>query len=202
MLNVEPISPLAALTMEPHPFIEYNYTKHHLNFLKNRIDQWRSLSPEQFRMELLKAGDNLFDFYTGDLSADGILNQCETYLKKEKLNEKGRFDIIMVKEGFRKVQFSDGSEWIIRKNDNPTRFVHLHPARYSKYTIRIKATTLKTVVALLINEPEFHDQWHPDLDTVNKVRKEYLGISPIKSLSANTGIKRLLCIFSTGHNGQ
>ena len=62
-------------------------------------------------------------------------------------------------------------------------FVHIHPARYSKHTIRIKATTLKSIIAAKI---VLRNTSSIGLSEMNTIRVKYLHLSPVKSLGTNT----------------
>lgn len=70
------------------------------------------------------------------------------------------------------------------------RHVHLHPARYSQYTIRVKANTLKTAVAVQIAIRRYEQPL--SLALVNQVRTQWLGLAPIPAYLPDGGLGNLL----------
>lgn len=119
---------------------------------------------------------------------------------------------------YRKVALSDGSWWIIKAGNDPERFIHIHPAKYSPATVRIRAATLKTLVAMKIFMRDTRDpqcEWAMELTDkvfrvtkaesdclqlgeVNRVRVHLLGLSPIKAIEWGRGIARLWPLFQNG----
>ena len=78
----------------------------------------------------------------------------------------------------------------------PERYVHIHPAKYSRHTIRVKANTLKTVLALKYASIKLMDKPNYNLQEVNRIRVELLGFSPIKSIrKGDSEILRLWELF-------
>jgi hypothetical protein len=75
------------------------------------------------------------------------------------------------------------------------RFLHIHPAKYSPFTIRVRGTTLKTVVALKVLTGK-NMQNQLKLQLVNEVRSEKLGLSPVKVLEKGKGISRIWSLFN------
>jgi hypothetical protein len=41
-----------------------------------------------------------------------------------------------------------------------------------------------------------HKRFPPDLELINNVRKEFLNAAPVKSLSATSGLRRLLNVLN------
>ena len=64
--------------------------------------------------------------------------------------------------------------------------LHLHPARASPHVIRIRASTLKTVIAIQVLDADPKNLMH-----INEIRAE-LDLSPIRGLSHNSGISRVM----------
>ena len=83
-----------------------------------------------------------------------------------------------------------------KKGNLAERYIHIHPAKYSKHTIRVRATTLKTVLTLCVNKIPIRDDASQNLQTVNKQRSLFLQLSPIKSLNEkDSGILKLWQLF-------
>ena len=48
--------------------LTFNAHKHHFRFLLHQIEIWKNLEWKQVEPELLGIGENLIDFYTGELT--------------------------------------------------------------------------------------------------------------------------------------
>jgi len=89
------------------------------------------------------------------------------------------------KNGYHQISLEDGSEWIVRKCNEPDRYIHLHPAWEGLFSIRFKGSTLKTAYLLKIRSSISGEA--PTLAMVNRVRIQ-IGLSPVKKLERNMGI--------------
>lgn len=180
----------------PVPFT-FNPHKHHFGFLLKQVEQWKTMKWEKVEDELSFIGSNLLDLYLGDLSVEQI---CEEGF--DNLNQKNITNVIELKNwlkpaGYKKIELSDGSMWVIKEGISQVRFIHIHPAKDSQNAIRVRGTTLKTILALKTKEDNLSDKLRSNLKKVNKVREKYLGISPIKSLERGKGISRLWDYFNS-----
>jgi hypothetical protein len=95
---------------------------------------------------------------------------------------------------YKLIEISDSSVWTLRLG-NQERYVHIHPGRYSPFTLRVKALTLKTAIAVLIIK---HEKSFPLMDTlqINEVRKEILNSPPVKKNTSNSAVVRVINILS------
>ena len=178
----------------PHP-ITFNTHKHHFQFLLKQIKRWRKQEWKEVEEELISIGENLIDFYTGDLSAEDICNECSHFCKINDINRKITLLKWLYPQEYRKIKLSDTSEWVVKSGKDHNRYVHIHPAKYSPHTIRVRGTTLKTVLALMANSVKFSVSLSKNLQSVNNIRTAYLHLSPIKSLTRNKGIWQLWELF-------
>lgn len=176
--------------------ITFNPHKHHLEFLKQQIENWKNLPWSEIEIELLIIGTNLIDLYCGKLSIEEICRQCLHFAEKEGLSSAEKLKNWLGQKEFCKINLSDNSEWIIKQGLDSARFLHIHPAKYSSFTIRVRGTTLKTVVALKIITDN-KKQTPLLLQLVNQVRIEKLGFSPIKTLEKGKGISRIWSLFNS-----
>lgn len=177
------------------PPITFNPHKHHLGFLKTQMKIWQTLPWEVVKNELLLIGTNLIDFYYGKLAVKEICHECLQFAVKEGLSSKEKLRVWLYPKEFRKTIFSDGSEWVIKQGQNSNRYLHIHPAKYSKFTVRVRGTTLKTVVALKIfSSPKNQEQL--TLQQVNQIRSGKLALSPVKTLEKGKGITRIWALFN------
>ena len=187
---------MSGLTKIPaiNPPITFNPWKHHLDFLKKEITTWRILPWPDVEQELLQLGNNLIDLYCGKLSVEEICTQCLKFAKSENINSSEQLAQWLYPKEYCKTVLADQSVWVIKQGLDNERYLHIHPAKYSPFTVRVRATTLKTVVALqVVNK---HEKVELKLQTVNQVRKEKLGLSPVKSVKKGKGIARIWSVFN------
>jgi len=174
--------------------IHFNCWKHHAGFIKEQIKP--SLSEkeiETYRSSLLKIGESQMDLYLGKFSPEEISNQIITMLKREKILSLEYYKKWLSEDGkdYQLISLKDKSIWTLRLSENQKRYIHLHPGRYSPYTIRVKATTLKTAILVLCLE-QVGEMKSINTESVNHIRKKHLNESPLKSLSKASGLMRLI----------
>lgn len=175
--------------------ITFNVHKHHFRFLKQQIKKWKTEEWNVVEKEMLFLGENLFDFYIGSLSEENICQEIVAFCRETNITDFSRFKLWLGSAKYRKIDLSDSSRWIIKQSINPQRYIHIHPAKYSCHSMRIRATTLKTVVALQIQNISIQENMQNNLEQVNRIRKNYLQLSPVKSLSHNKGIFKIWRLF-------
>jgi hypothetical protein len=184
----------------PEPLL-FNPLKHHLGYIKEYIRQFSRDDMTILKSYLQTIGDSQMDLYTGALSIDQISYQILIFINDSLLSSKSIY-VKFINEliGYCMIAISDGSKWILREGLNSERYIHFHPARYSPNTVRIKANTLKSLIAAHI----IHKN-HVGLPEINQVRSEILQLPPLKQLSQDIGISkhiRLLHSFSSIHYGS
>ena len=176
--------------------LTYNPYKHHFGFLLKAIEKWGEMPWEEVEPALLCIGSNLIDFYLGELSVEEVSKQTIDFFANRKITERAEFLRWLNPPHWKKIELSDGSEWLIKQGNDMQRYIHIHPAKLSLHTIRVRAVTLKTVLALEIKQVKLNAVTRENLESVNQIRKEYLNLSPIKSLRKNeSGILRLWKLF-------
>ena len=163
----------------PEPFL-FNPLKHHLGFIKDFINlniDNNSTDILSLKRDIKHIGRSVMDIYSGLLSISSICLETEEFLKQKNISRRERYSSWTgtKDECFRIIWLSDGSQWILKYHNNPTRFVHIFPARSSQHTFRVKANTLKS--ALIYNIIIGKDLVTGD--DLNKVRP-LLGLSPVK----------------------
>jgi hypothetical protein len=168
--------------------ILFNQLKHHLPSILDFIAS-HSVDSE---VNLSKLGDSLMDLYTGVLSLDTIFKESLAFLIGEGITSEEDYRVFLERhQGYATFSLSDTSKWVFLWGNEPERYVHIHPARHSPYTIRIKSATLKTAVMLKIRNVEYLTT-----DSINAVRKS-IGFSPIKSMEKATNITEALTLLGT-----
>jgi hypothetical protein len=88
---------------------------------------------------------------------------------------------------------SDSSAWVVKRSVNDENYIHLHPGKRSELTCRVRASTLKTVIACYAVE-ELPEKPH-QLSAVNQIRCNWLNLSPVKVLQPGKGILKLAALF-------
>jgi hypothetical protein len=172
----------------------FNCWKHHSGFIKQQIKLYsRTRDQIQLKKQLLIIGESQMDLYFGELTPSKISREIISYLKKEKSFSFDKYIDLLLKDGknYKLVQLSDKSNWTLRLGENQERYIHIHPARYSPHTIRVKATTLKTTILILCFE-QTKEIEGVNTEIVNNIRKKYLNEPPLKSLSKASGLIRLI----------
>jgi len=178
--------------------ITFNPYKHHFHYLINETGKWKNMNWDIVKTAMLTIGNNLIDFYLGDLNIDQICKETIDYFSCRNMANRDKFITWLNASHYKKIMLSDQSEWLVKEGINPERYIHIHPAKHSAHTIRVRATTLKTVIALKTHSVKIHSDPKTNLNEVNNIRMKMLGLSPIKSLKPGTGILRLWELFEKG----
>lgn len=165
----------------------FNTLKHHLPSIILYIKQ--SSSP--YANDLLSLGSSQMDLYTGDLTTEEITQEIQLHLAETNKLDKTVYTDWIKQNGFAKIQLSDRSEWILLLGNTSDKYIHIHPARYSPLSIRVKASTLKTVIALTI---EMTHLATINTSEINELRKK-LKLSPIKNIEESSNIKDLYMLI-------
>lgn len=178
--------------------INLNCWKHHAGFIKNQILSVTSVEEiEKLNSSLRKIGESQMDLYMGKFLAEEISYQIIKTLKREKIFSFEQYKKWLYKdrEEYQLVTLKDKSIWTLRLSENEQRYIHIHPGRYSPYTIRVKATTLKSAIMILCIE-QMGEIESINTESVNQIRKKYMNGTPLKFLSKASGLKGLIDLLS------
>lgn len=183
----------------PKPIL-FNFWKHHLFFLLDEI----KISPQEIDFEALRSrmktiGNSTTDLYTGTMNIPAISEFCIKKLKENHQFEKDRYKkwIKEHPESYRELAYPDLSIWVLKIGIEKDRYIHIHPGRNVQHTIRVKANILKT--AYLANLFAFKNHLSPmDINLINALRNDVLGLSPIKFVTMNHELGKIIYLF--GHN--
>jgi hypothetical protein len=179
--------------------VTLNCWKHHAGFIKNQsnILQRKIVSKAELRKLLLIIGESQMDLYLGNFNPKQIANEIINNVKSIGVKSYSNYSKWLLEEGknYRQMEISDKSIWTLRLGNEKKRYIHIHPGRYSPLTIRVKATTLKTTIAVkalvIRGKSDF-----PDLKSINEARTSFLKLPPLKSLSLSSGAGKFLNIFN------
>ena len=176
------------------PPINLNCWKHHAGFIKNQIESVQSIRDlDKLKAILLKIGESQMDLYYGNYSPSEISGQIINCLKQKKVFSFGLYKDWLTenKTDYQLLTLLDGSIWTLRLGENVERYVHIHPGRYSPKTRRVRALTLKTAIFTLCFE-RVSEQKSSGIELINQIRKKYLNEPPVKSVSRESGLGKLL----------
>lgn len=181
----------------PEPIL-FNPWKHHQDFI---IDRTRTLIDgndlESLSPFLKRIGESTTDLYVGPLGMTEISGITMRVLEKLELkNEELYLRWIRDSDGeYRTEPFPDGSIWVFRTGFEKNRYVHIHPGRNVPLTIRVKATVLKTAIA--VNAFSVLKGGNPlDPVNINYIRHEFFRFEPIRFVTLNHELGRMIYHFA------
>ncbi len=179
--------------------ITFNCWKHHAGFIKKQIEFYRNekISVEELQKTLLVIGESQMDLYVGELSPQKICDEIVSELISVGVLAFEEYKKWLFEKGnkYKLIEISDNSVWTLRLGKQEERYVHIHPGRYSPVTLRVKALTLKTAIAVLIIN---YEKNIPIIDTlkINEIRKKILNSPPVKKVSSNSAVVRVINLLS------
>lgn len=179
--------------------LTFNCWKHHADYIKKQIEFYRGekISVNELQKSLLVIGESQMDLYVGKLSPQRICDELVGKLKSTGMLAFEEYKKWLIEKGkeYKLTEISDSSVWALRLGKQEERYVHIHPGRYSPVTVRVKALTLKTAIAVLIMNYEKNFQLM-DTQQINEVRKKILNLPPVKKFSSNSAVLRVINILS------
>ena len=179
------------------PFL-FNALKHHHGFQIDFIEKTKNTGNNhtELKNQLIKIGRLMTDLYYGPLSTMSIGEEIQQNLMLSNFYAKDSYKkfIVITGKKFRTMELSDGSNWTLLIGRERERYLHIHPSRGSKYTIRVGALAIKTAICLQIYFPD-KLKTTSLVNLTNEVRNKYLNESPIKNENYTKGIRRVLDLF-------
>jgi hypothetical protein len=178
--------------------IAFSCWKHHLGFARNALNNRTNYSKsDNFIREIVQLiGGSNIDYYIGTLDILTIANEVIDYLKTENAFNPTDYKEWLISENteYRCILLSDGSNWTLRLGKADERYIHIHPSRYSKKTVRVKSSSLKTAYAFLLHYGLSDSEI--STDKINLVRNKFVKLPALKPISPLTAIRRILDLFS------
>jgi hypothetical protein len=183
----------------PFPVL-LNCWKHHQLFIQSKINEIacnRDFMMQNLYKILQPVGNSQLDMYTGNLFPAEIGNFIKSELDILGINNRLLYLEWLKREGndYQIIRIYDSSEWALRAGTMNERYVHIHPAKYSPNTVRLRSNTLKTAFAILIWQRRNQTK-ECNLNIVNSIRINYLKLSPIKKMPDDEGIMALINFLS------
>jgi hypothetical protein len=191
-MPISPVSPWEAV----HPVL-LNTWKHHAAALRRRIHETSQTGDlSGLAGELVVIGNELMDLYLGALTPAEIGHQVVGQLSANKTLDLDAYRAwIQAGGGYRLIDLSDTSRWVLRLGEEVDRYIHVHPGRYSPQTRRVRANVLKTAV-LVLAYIRVHGGNPMDVTLVNSARRQYLALAPIgKDLARDQGLGGVIAIL-------
>lgn len=179
----------------PKP-IALNCWKHHLGYIKTVLALPSNIRNEEYIHEIIQfLGESQFDLYTGPLDILDISEEVINQLKFINAINLVEYKTWINSDGkdYKSISLSDGSNWTLRLGQSDNRYIHIHPSRHSKKSIRVKNSTLKTVYAFLFFYGLTKDKI--TIEKVNFVRNRFVKLPPLKPSSALVAISRIFNLF-------
>ena len=173
----------------PNPIL-FHPLKHHLGYLRHFI---HNSTDEAFYAAIPRIGASQMDLYCGELNLLNIGQEILGQLAARDIGTESDFISFLAQgNGYQNVAISDGSTWTLLRGDDPELYVHIHPARYARHCIRVKAGALKTATVMQ------RQGLTPKSETpqVNALRKS-IGLSAIKDLEESEGIGRIWAVLTS-----
>lgn len=171
----------------PFP-VSYSPLKHHFSYQLIFIRRAETSDNGLMADQMIIIGNNAIDVYSGNIPVIDLCDEIVQFIAEQRIHNSRDLAGWIGERGYREVPLSDGSRWVIRLSENAERFVHIHPGKKSSHTFRLRGTTLKTVLSLCILQKSEDTLSTPDLSTVNRIRKDLLGLSPVKNLTESSRI--------------
>lgn len=183
-------------TQLPAPVL-FHPLKHHLGYIQAFVEHNATIPIAELKAALLTIGGSQLDLYTGSLSPLQIATEVLQHLDNLQLKQPSAYQKYLATAGaaYRLVTLSDGTDWVMRWGVVEGRYVHLHPARYAQYTLRVKAIVLKTAIAAVITANKRGKIAVMDTDFINEVRAAWLALPPVKDLSSSEGLGSMIALI-------
>ncbi len=172
-----------------------NCLKHHAGYISGFISGYK-VDASGLEEQLLVLGKSQMDLYTGDLSPAQVTGEIKSLIGiKLTASERAYLSWLEETSGrYRELSLSDSSMWILLPGKEKGRYVHVHPGRWSPYTMRVRSETLKSAIATLIY-CRLHGGDCSGLNVINEARVQLLGLSPVKEAGPRRGLGRMISIL-------
>ncbi|MDX2071127.1 MAG: hypothetical protein SFV55_22045 [Haliscomenobacter sp.] len=172
----------------PKPVL-FHPLKHHLGYIRHFI---QNTTDDEFYAAIPRIGASQMDLYCGELSLLNIGQEILVQLAAMEIATESDFiSFLAIGKGHQNLIISDGSSWTLLRGDDPEFYVHIHPARYARHCIRVKAGVLKTAVMMQRHGLTLES----GTVQVNALRK-CIGLSAIKNLEESEGIGRIWAVLN------
>lgn len=193
----EDIQKIESINPELPKPIAFNCWKHHLGYVQGILNNQPNFNKDDsFIREILQfIGTSQFDYYIGTLDIFKISNEVMAYLKSENITnfEEYKRWLISSDNDYRCISISDESNWTLRLGHSSNRYIHIHPSRHSKKTVRIKSSSLKTAYAFLFYYRS--SDMEITIEKINSIRNKLAKLPTLKPTSPSSAVRRIIDLF-------
>lgn len=177
----------------------FNCYKHHLGFICSKINKIKKNEDIFCLLKELKIlGNSQMDIYSGIIEPENIISKIRSILFIEGHYEKKEYEKWLIENGnFRIIRIDDGSSWVLLYNKSNDSYIHIHPARHSLNTFRINASAFKTAIVTVIY-CNISKRSFSTIELINRLRREFLELSPVKSMDTIGSIKKMIRLLKEG----
>lgn len=169
--------------------ILFNRFKHHLPTVRAALQR---MNRSEIEFNLKQIGESVMDLYVGDLPVETIFESIQNQLIPLNIYEPTLYEsFLKSNQNHFKLTLDDNSVWVLLMGNDLKQFVHIHPARYSPHSIRVKANSWKTVIAA---QAFLDTEKSIDLNYLNQIRQE-LNLSPLKNIHSASALMALFELF-------
>lgn len=159
--------------------ILFNAWKHHWGYVQEKISVAENIEILNNQIKII--GHSVLDLYIGSLSVENIYQEVSSILQeKNHFEEKKYLEWLNTNKNYQEIELSDGSLWTLLKGNEINKHIHIHPSRYSPFSIRSNANSLKTAILSLYYQNK--NKVEIILELINMIRISYLLLSPIKNI--------------------
>lgn len=181
----------------PEPVL-LNCWKHHAGFIRSKIIDYKVRQDTDYNSltkKILLIGNSLMDLYLGEMTPALIAENIITRLKYDRITGKESYQNWLDEGGddYREVEIADDSRWTLRRGEREERYVHIHPSRYSPHTMRVRSSSLKSAILFCVMDG---GKSSDILKFINRIRKEYLELPPLKSINSASALMQLVKTLS------
>jgi hypothetical protein len=183
----------------PEPVL-FNPFKHHAGFIHDfiikKVTTGTVYDQKALKTDLNIIGKSQMDLYTGSIPPFEIAEEIRKFLTNNRSFKESDYLTWIRQAGasFRTFTLTDGSLWVLLPGEIPGRWVHIHPGRHSPLTVRVRAETMKTAIAVIYHCTRYGLDCY-DLSIINIVRTGLLDLSPMKEVSVEKGTGKIIGIL-------
>lgn len=174
--------------------ILFNAWKHHWGYVQEKISIAENIETLNHQIKMI--GHSVLDLYIGVLSIENISQEIISILKeKNHFEEREYFDWLNTNKNYQEIKLSDGSIWTLLKGNEEKKYIHIHPSRYSPFSIRSNANSLKTAILSLCYQNK--NEVEITLELINMIRFSFLLLPPIRDIQ---DARKILDLVEIGQN--
>jgi hypothetical protein len=176
--------------------LSFDAFKHHLQFARQMIFGLSEITTEKdldaILVKIKQTGNNVLDLYIGSMTVEEICKGIIFQLNSFQFAGKNDYVKWIEPLGYRTLELSDNSFWILRFGIKDDAYIHVHPAKYGTNVIRITGSAWKTALATAIFYNRIPEQLTDLKLKINYVRSYFLDMSPVKKIIPGSNLETAL----------